>query len=410
VRVAVVDADVKGRPIPSALRTLGLDTVLVRSQNPPVYLAGSGAVDIRHDGDLAVTSAALGALGVGFVVAGQESGVLLADELSAALGTPGNGMTRPRARRDKYEMALAVQDAGLAVAASFATPSGQEAAAWAESLGSWPVVLKPLASAGTDNVRICHTAEQVVAEHAAIMASTDRYGLPNKAVLAQEYLHGDEYFVNTVSRDGVHHLVEVWRYYKRAIAGGRWMYDHEEPVRLDDPGVAGLVDYALAVLDALEIRNGAAHTEVMLTPTGPVLVECGARMGGSHNPDVVSRCVGTNQIECLALAIARPAEVIERRLPTYRPRSYLRYVTLISPEDGVVPDADGFAPVRELPSFLEMVLTTPAGRPAPRTVDLATSMGYVYLESDDPEQVETDYRRLRDLEENGLYTRQHLLT
>jgi len=307
-------------------------------------------------------------------------------------------------------MARAVQDAGLAVAASFATPSGLDAAAWAEGLGSWPVVLKPLASAGTDNVRICHSAEQVAAEHAAIMASTDRYGLRNETVLAQEYLHGEEYFVNTVSRDGVHHLVEVWRYHKRAIAGGRWMYDYEEPVRLDGPGVAGLVDYALAVLDALEIRNGAAHTEVMLTPTGPVLVECGARMGGSHNPDVVSRCIGTNQIECLALAIARPAEVIERRLPTYQPRSYLRYVTLISPDDGVVPDVNGFAPVRALPSFLEMVLTTPAGRPAPRTVDLATSMGYVYLDSDDPEQVEVDYKRLRDLEENGLYTRQHLLT
>ncbi len=410
MRVAVVDADVRGRPIPSALRALGLDTVLVRSQNPPVYLAGSGAADVRHDGDLAATSAALATLGVGFVVAGQESGVLLADELSAALGTPGNGMSRPRARRDKYEMARAVQDAGLAVAASFATPSGLDAAAWAEGLGSWPVVLKPLASAGTDNVRICHSAEQVAREHAAIMASTDRYGLRNETVLAQEYLHGEEYFVNTVSRDGVHHLVEVWRYHKRAIAGGRWMYDYEEPVRLDGPGVAGLVDYALAVLDALEIRNGAAHTEVMLTPTGPVLVECGARMGGSHNPDVVSRCIGTNQIECLALAIARPAEVIERRLPTYQPRSYLRYVTLISPDDGVVPDVDGFAAVRELPSFLEMVLTTPAGRPAPRTVDLATSMGYVYLDSDDPEQVEVDYKRLRDLEENGLYTRQHLLT
>jgi biotin carboxylase len=404
--VAVVDADGMGRHLPAVLRAHGLDAVLVRSQTPDVHLAGSDEPDVQHDGDLAATAAALGTLGVGFVVAGSESGVLLADELSDALGTPGNGMTRPRARRDKYEMAQAVQEAGLAVAASFATPSGPQAAAWAEGLGSWPVVLKPLASAGTDNVRICHSAEQVAAEHAAIMASADRYGVRNQTVLVQEYLHGDEYFVNTVSRGGVHHLVEVWRYFKRSIAGGRWMYDHEEPVRLDSPGVAGLVDYALAVLDALEIRNGAAHTEVMLTPTGPVLVESGARMGGSHNPDVVSRCIGTNQVECLALAVARPAEVIERRLPTYRPRSYLRYVTLISPDDGVVPDVDGFAPVRELPSFLEMVLTTPAGRPAPRTVDLATSMGYVYLESDDPAQVDADYRRLRDLEENGLYTRQ----
>ena len=120
-------------------------------------------------------------------------------------------------------------------------------------------------------------------------------------------------------------------------------------------------------------------------------------------PDVVSRCIGTNQVEVLALAIARPRDVIDRRLPTYRLRSALRYVTLISPGDGVMPDLDKFRPVRELPSFLDMVLTTAPGHPVTRTVDLATSVGFVYLESDDPEQVETDYKRLRELELDGLY-------
>jgi biotin carboxylase len=264
-------------------------------------------------------------------------------------------------------------------------------------------VLKPLTSAGTDNVRICHSPAEVRAAHAAIMASTTRYGARNETVLVQEYLDGDEYFVNTVSRDGVHHLVEVWRYHKRAIDGGHWMYDYEQPVPLTDPHVGDLVDYTLAVLDALEIRNAAGHTEVMRTAAGPVLVESAARMGGSHQPEVVSRCVGTNQVECLALAIARPDDVVRRRLPTYRPRSALRYVTLISPGAGVVPEPDGFAALRALPSFLDLVLTTPPGTPITRTVDLATSIGYVYLESDDPELVETDYKRLRESELDGLY-------
>jgi biotin carboxylase len=409
VRVAVVDGDGISRHLVPALRGHGLQTVHVRSQAPDLFLLRSAPSldvdEVVHTGDLAATVAALREREVGFVVAGTEPGVLLADELSAGLGTPGNGMMRPRARRDKWEMAKAVRDAGLAVAESFASPSTRRVTEWAESRDRWPVVLKPLASAGSDNVRICHSVEQVRSEHAAIVGSTDRYGVCNRSVLAQEYLHGDEYFVNTVSRDGVHHLVEVWRYFKRPLPGGRWMYDHEEPVRLDAPGVASLVDYAMDVLDALEIRNGAAHTEVMLTQTGPVLVESGARMGGSHSPDVVSRCVGTNQVECLALAIAHPEQVTGRRLPTYRPRSNLRYVTLISPTDGVAPDDEGFAPVRELESFLDLVSTTPAGDAVSATVDLATSPGYVYLESADPRQVESDYRRLRELERNGLYTR-----
>ncbi|MFI0816428.1 hypothetical protein ACH4TX_19955 [Streptomyces sp. NPDC021098] len=42
-------------------------------------------------------------------------------------------------------------------------------------------------------------------------------------------------------------------------------------------------------------------------------------------------------------------------------------------------------------------------QPVTRTLDLATSPGYLYLSSDDEAQVEADYHRLRELEENGLY-------
>ncbi|WP_410655348.1 ATP-grasp domain-containing protein [Amycolatopsis sp. lyj-112] len=403
MKVAIVDADGIAQYLPAALARLGAETVHVRSDSPDVYLSDTGAADVEYRGDLAATAAALRELGVEFVVAGVESGVLLADQLSAALGTPGNGMSLPAARRDKYEMVRAVRAAGLASAASFAAPHAEQVVEWVERHGRWPVVLKPLTSAGTDNVRICHSVDEVREGHAAVMASTTRYGERNETVLVQEYLDGDEFFVNTVSRDGVHAVVEVWRYHKRTIDGGRWMYDYEQPVPLTDPHVTDLVGYTLAVLDALEIRNGAAHTEVMLTAAGPVLVESGARMGGSHKPDVVSRCIGTNQVECLAAAIARPRDVVEGRLPSYRPRSALRYVTLISPGEGVMPGPAEFDPVRELASFLDLVFTTPPGRPVTRTVDLATSVGYVYLESGDPEQVETDYKRLRELEFDGLY-------
>jgi hypothetical protein len=44
-----------------------------------------------------------------------------------------------------------------------------------------------------------------------------------------------------------------------------------------------------------------------------------------------------------------------------------------------------------------------AGQSLPETVDLATSPGYVYLVSDQPDGLERDYRRLRELEAGPLY-------
>ncbi|MGA5203658.1 ATP-grasp domain-containing protein [Streptomyces variegatus] len=404
---AVVDAHGMGAFLPAALARHGVACVHVCSDTPDLQMAGRAAgdftVEVRHHGDVAATARALRMHGVGFVIAGTESGVLLADRLSAELGTAGNGMSRPAARRDKYEMTQAVREAGLATAASIATSSAQELARWARDHDSWPVVLKPRASAGTDNVRFCHSEQDLKEAFEAVTACTDRYGGDNTTVLAQEYLHGDEYFVNTVSRDGAHHLVEVWRYHKSPVDGARPMYDFEEPVPPEDPAVATVVPYVLSVLDALEIRNGAAHTEVILTARGPVLVEAAARVGGSHAPAVVSRFLGTDQLDCMARAIARPEDLAERRLPRYRPSSRLRYVTLVNPYDAAVLSAEHLAEVRSLDSFVDLVLTLPQDAPLPRTVDLFTSPGYLYLAAADTARVEADYRRLRDLEKNGLY-------
>ncbi|MEU7500050.1 ATP-grasp domain-containing protein [Streptomyces griseofuscus] len=404
--VAVVDADGIGAHLPGALRREGLGCVVVRSDTPSASFAherSEAGADVVHTGDLSATAAALRGLGVDFVVAGTESGVLLADALSAALGTPGNGMSVPTARRDKYAMARAVAAAGLATADSLVTGSLPELREWVRRRGEWPVVLKPRASAGTDQVHFCHDDQQVATAFAAIVAATDHYGTRNTTVLAQRYLRGVEYFVNTVSRHGAHHVVEVWRYHKALISGTVPMYDYEEPVPADEPGVRRVAAYALAVLDALEIRNGSAHTEVMLTAEGPVLVECGARPGGAHTPDVVSRCLGTNQIDLLARVIARPGELADGTLPRYRIGTPLRYVSLISQVDGIAPDAARLAPVRALPSFVELVLTAPEGSPVRPTVDLNSSPGYVYLSAPDAAQVEADYRRLRELERTGLY-------
>lgn len=106
--------------------------------------------------------------------------------------------------------------------------------------------------------------------------------------------------------------MEVWRYYKRSVAG-RTVYDYEVLLPPDDPTAQQIIDYTVAVLDALEIRNGAAHTEVMFTARGPVLVECGARLGGGQMPELLTRCTGTNQVDSLAYAIAQPEPFTRER-------------------------------------------------------------------------------------------------
>src|SRR5438105_4512295 len=115
MRVAVVDAYSTGRYLPALLRRHGVECVHVQSPTPDVYLTfdADGFVDnLPHGGEIEATATALRRSEVSLVIAGSESGVELADQLSAALGTPGNGMSRPQARRNKYDMVMALRDAG----------------------------------------------------------------------------------------------------------------------------------------------------------------------------------------------------------------------------------------------------------------------------------------------------------
>jgi len=57
-------------------------------------------------------------------------------------------MRNPRARRNKYEMALAVQRAGLAIAEMMHSGSADDLVSWATARDEWPVVLKPTESSG----------------------------------------------------------------------------------------------------------------------------------------------------------------------------------------------------------------------------------------------------------------------
>ncbi len=404
---AIVDAYGAGRMLPAALRARGVDVVHLRSQFPDTrleYRPADFAVDLRYSGDLAATVAALRELGVTEVVAAAESGVLLADEVAAALEVPGNALDRSLARRDKFAMQQVVVAAGLAAIQGFRSASAGEMVAWVEQRDEWPVVLKPVLSAGTDNVHICETTDQAVAAHNRIMASEDRYGRSNDVVLAQEFLDGTEHYVNTVSRDGQHRVIEVWRYHKRMI-DGRPVYDYEDLLALDEPGVPEIVDYARAVLDALGITDGAAHTEIMVTARGPVLLECGARLGGGQMPDLLDRCVGTDQVDSLAFSLADPKSFVAEAEYPYQLKSGLRCVNLISPAEGLVPAHRGWEPVRELGSFAAMVINHPPDTPLTRTVDMATCPGTVYLAANDLVALEEDYRTLRTLELNGLYTR-----
>ena len=103
-------------------------------------------------------------------------------------------------------------------------------------------------------------------------------------MLVQEYLEGQEYVVDMVSRDGVHKVVAIWAYDRRPVNGAGFVCFGQRPLTVDDSPeeVAALIAYQKKVVDALGIKHGPTHGEVKWFKGEPVLVEVGARCHGAE--------------------------------------------------------------------------------------------------------------------------------
>jgi biotin carboxylase len=395
--------------IAPTFRALGADCVRVQStpEVPGQYRSSAPTLsnyrdNIVHDGDLDKTLAALAVHEPVAVLPGGEYAVNFTDVLSEALGVPSNGTALSNTRRDKFAMVEAVTAAGLRGARQLRTADESELAEWHRGMGG-RVVVKPSRSAGGDGVAFCDTPEQSVRALRTITGRQNVFAEDNDVVVAQEYLVGTEYMVNTVSLDGMHHVCDIWKTQRFCVNGITDLLGACCLVPRRGPGHDELIDYAFAVLDAVGIRYGAAHLEVKLTPQGPCLIEVGARLCGGDLPHFARLAIGESQLDWMADACLRPERFHARCAEDYQIRRHCSWAPMLSPVAGTLRRYRALEEIRRLESFHEMWQLTKPGQPLRRTVDDTTFPILVTFLHEVDEIVLRDLGTLRYLDGAGFY-------
>ncbi|CEG40959.1 protein [Plasmopara halstedii] len=341
------------------------------------------------------------------VFAGAELGVKLSDALIDALGLQGNVMKHANARRDKYLMGEVLRSAGLRAAKQVKATTWDEAEKFiTQDLKPEPfeVVLKPLESAGTEDVILCLSMEEARRTFDGILGKINGLGIENEAVLLQEYLEGDEYVVDTVSRDGEHKVTAIWKYDKRRVNDAAFVYFGLSLVPAE--GIVNeIIDYQFQVLDALGIRNGPAHGEVKFCRGSPVLIEVGSRCHGGEGAwvPIANICVGYNQVTATIDSIL-VAEAFAKLCD--RPRKLLAYgceAMLVSYKTGVLKSTPGISEIEKMPAFLKKEIFVSPGDNMRQTVDMFTTPGSIMLTHKDRDILESNLSRIRELEVEGLF-------
>ncbi|MDB5118628.1 MAG: hypothetical protein JWQ79_4120 [Mucilaginibacter sp.] len=332
-----------------------------------------------------------------FVVAGCETGVYLADYLSETFGLPSNGTLKSAARRDKYKMVQALQAKNLRAAKTEQINSLYELDRFIEVVG-FPVVIKPAQSASSDNVYICSMIDEAREAFVKIHGTKNSLGLMNEAVLAQELLRGQQYVVNTVSSAGCHSVVEVWQD-NRIGTGNAYIYDHERLLS-DQADYGHLLSYCYDVLDALDIRYGPCHIELMVEGTVPTLIEVGARPAGGIQRDVMESVQGFTHVSTSVQAYLNDGMKISVREVDFMDE--VLAVALISSVAGRVVGYRNLDAIYGLPSYKVLVGLPDIGQAVLVTRDIPSQPGLLMLSHPSKCQVERDLACFRELEKKGI--------
>ncbi len=401
--IAIVDPYSAGSLLAEAIREKGVGCIAIKSGEtaPSVFRKNRKEPEfdavLIDNSQIGETLQRLCGNKLTHVVAGCESGVELADELSEKLGLPSNGTVLSQARRDKFLMSETVRARGLRTAEAFQSSNVREVAAWAATRNAWPVVVKPVCSVASDNIHLCESEEEVLQAATKIVGKKNSLDLINTTALAQEYLHGTEFIVDTVSLGGRHKVTAFWEYHRSTAEFSRMGYDSMTLLPFQGQIQQSLQSFAFDVLDALGIKFGPAHTELMWCDGEPILVEMGARLTTGLNAVLSGICGGICQLEEAVDVMLAPDRFLDFAKDQLSLRKRAANVFLVRKREGRLMKVGRENELRRLKTLYRLSLSVNAGEILPPI------LGTVTLVDESMEAIREDMSRIRELEENGLF-------
>ncbi len=335
------------------------------------------------------------------IIPASEAGVRLATKLSHELGLVGNSIENLDAMTLKHEMHNRLAQKGIRSIKGKIVHSLEEVLDFYDSESLKEVVLKPIYSAASANVRICLNRDEVIQSAKLLLDDYNVYGDNISEILIQERIKGVEYIVNTVSRDGVPCVTTVWKYNKIKTSEGANVYDSIETVNELNLGEAELIEYAYEVIDALGIKYGPVHGEYMMDKDGPVLIEVNCRPMGADLPaDYLDIISGQHETDTILDAYLKPKIFQQKLNKKYELYAYgvIKHFTI--PYDMFARSSPMCVMLNKLKAFYSTSLTDMEldNIYLSKTVDFTSTGGAVYLVHKDKYEVDRTLNFLRDVE------------
>ena len=175
------------------------------------------------------------------------------------------------------------------------------------------------------------------------------------SLVIEEFMEGPEVSVETISKDGICHVVQVT---DKLTTGAPHFVEigHSQPSQLESSIVNEIMKVAISANIAIGITDGPSHTEIKVTKDGPKIVEIGARLGGDNiSTHLTSISTGVNMVQtCINIALGNSVEIkIERNKA-----AAIRYLIFTN---GRISEINGVDNAREIPGIVQISIVRGIG-------------------------------------------------
>lgn len=261
---------------------------------------------------------------------------------------------------DKQAMRVRLRETGVDTTTSAVVADVDDLRAYVGEHG-FPCVVKPVAGSGSAGIAVVRNAGELAT---AFERAASRFDdLPYAGVLVEQFLDGPQFSVEAMSELGEHQVVAVTR--KFSDPSTFVELGHVSPAPLTPDQKTAIDGYVERVLVALGVEFGATHTEIVLTASGPRVIETHVRMGGDEIPALALDATGVDLADCVVRQT-----VGEKVLPEIRARladggtgrcSAIWFAA--APASGVLEDVGGLDRARATAGVTEVRLLAAPGDP-----------------------------------------------
>lgn len=192
-----------------------------------------------------------------------------------ALGLPGLGRVPMEISLDKEEQRRRFKKAGLPQPRFKIFDASDALQDVVEDLG-FPLVIKPVDNAGSRGVTMVSQSNQLPLAYSAAMENS-RKG----RVIIEQFIEGTELTVEGFSVNGKHHILAISDKFKPE-SSYRVATQLAYPAAITPEQQRQVTALIKAALDTAQVDNSPTHSEIILTPEGPKIVEIACRGGGFY--------------------------------------------------------------------------------------------------------------------------------